>query len=243
METSRESIVLWIKKIIICTISLILLGIGCGINVATSQGADPITVFYDGLSKALNVSVGATASFLNFALILLVLVFSFISAKINKAKSFKEIIKYLFKYISIGTVIYLVVLGNFIDFGICVYNFLKVPEGLPLTFIYQIGISLIGCIFCFVGLGGFMSIDIGVDPWTAFAVILAKKFNTSFRVIKIILDALTLLCGWLLGGTVGVITLFCVVCGGPIIQKSSEILDKELPKMLQSNYKNQVKKQ
>ena len=83
MEINRNGIVLWLKKIIICTVSLILLGIGCGLNVATSQGADPITVFYDGLSKAFHVSVGFTASILNFSLILLVLAFSFVSAKVT----------------------------------------------------------------------------------------------------------------------------------------------------------------
>ena len=238
MKVNSQNLILWIKKIIICTLSLILLGIGFGLNVATSQGADPITVFYDGLSKALNVSVGLTASVLNFSLISLILIFSFVSAKVNKAKGFSEIIGYLFKYISIGTVIYLMVLGNFIDLGIWIYNLLNIPP----IFVYQIGISLIGCVFCFIGLGGFMSIDIGIDPWTAFAVILSKKCNLSFRLIKIILDGLTLLFGWLLGGTVGVITLFCVVCGGPIIQKSAELLDKMLLKMLQSNYENQVKK-
>ena len=56
-ESKRNSAVLWVRKIIICTASLILLGIGCGINIVTSLGADPITVFYDGLSKATGLSL------------------------------------------------------------------------------------------------------------------------------------------------------------------------------------------
>ncbi len=214
VESKRESAVLWVKKIIICTASLILLGIGCGINIVTSLGADPITVFYDGLSKVTGLSVGITASILNT--ILVVVVFC-----IKR------------KYVNVGTLIYLFVLGTFIDFGIWFYNCLGVPQLFFLRFIA----SLIGCLICFIGLGGYMSIDIGVDPWTALAIIISEKTSKSFRLIKVVMDIITLILGWIMGGTVGIITLFCAVVGGPVIQKSAELLDKILDKMLKFNYK------
>lgn len=239
MKIDRENSILMLKKIIICSLSLMLLGFGCGINIVTRQGADPITVFYEGLSKTLGISVGLTASVLNFSLILIVLIISFFSAKANNVRNFKEMLGYIFKYISVGTVVYLFVLGTFIDFGIWVYGL----WGIPNTFVFQIIGSLLGCLICFIGLGGYMSVDIGIDPWTAFAVILSKKLSKSFRSVKIILDGLTLLSGWLMGGKVGIITLFCAIVGGPVIQKSAELLDKVLPKVLQSNYKRTVKNQ
>lgn len=213
-ESKRNSAVLWVRKIIICTASLILLGIGCGINIVTSLGADPITVFYDGLSKATGLSVGITASILNA--ILVVVVFC-----IKR------------KYINVGTLIYLFVLGTFIDFGIWIYNCLGVPQ----LFFPRFIASLTGCLICFIGLGGYMSIDIGVDPWTALAIIISEKTSKSFRLIKVVLDIITLILGWIMGGTVGIITLFCAVVGGPVIQKSAELLDKILDKMLKFNYK------
>lgn len=213
-ESKRNSAVLWVRKIIICTASLVLLGIGCGINIVTSLGADPITVFYDGLSKATGLSVGITASILNA--ILVVVVFC-----IKR------------KYINVGTLIYLFVLGTFIDFGIWIYNCLGVPK----LFFPRFIASLIGCLICFIGLGGYMSIDIGVDPWTALAIIISEKTSKSFRLIKVVLDIITLILGWIMGGTVGIITLFCAVVGGPVIQKSAELLDKILDKMLKFNYK------
>lgn len=208
----------WGIKVLMCTLSLILLGFGCGINIVTAQGADPITVFYEGLSKVAGISVGMVASILNASLVVAVF---FISRK----------------YIHIGTVIYIFVLGTFINFGIWIYKFFNVPE----MFICQLGFSLVGCLFCFIGLGGFMAADIGIDPWTAGAVIISKKMNKSFRTIKIALDGLTLLFGWLMGGKVGSITVFCAVAGGAIIQKSYELLDKAFYKMIESNCKNQIK--
>ncbi len=213
MKTKRDLAVLWVKKVLICTVSLILLGIGCGINIVTSLGADPITVFYDGLSKATGLSVGITASVLNALLIITVFC-------INR------------KYINVGTLIYLFVLGIFIDFGIWIYNCLGIPQ----SFFPRLVASLIGCLICFIGLGGYMSTDIGIDPWTALAVIVSKKINKSFRLVKVSLDIITLILGWIMGGTVGIITLFCAVVGGPVIQKSAELLDKILAKMLKFNY-------
>ena len=206
---------IWGIKVLICTLSLMLLGLGCGINVVTAQGADPITVFYEGLSKVLGISVGMVASILNASLVATVFF-------INR------------KYVHIGTVIYIFVLGTFINYGIWIYKCLQIPE----LFIWQLSGSLVGCVFCFIGLGGFMAVDIGIDPWTAAAVILSKKINKSFRIVKIVLDGLTLLFGWLMGGRVGIITVFCVVAGGPIIQKSYELLDKAFGKMIKSNCKN-----
>lgn len=208
----------WGIKIIICSVSLMFLGLGCGINVVTAQGADPITVFYEGLSKVTGFSVGVVASIINVGLMALVFF-------VNR------------KYIHIGTVVYIFILGTFINLGIWIYECLQVPE----VFIFQICFSLLGSMLCFVGLGGFMAIDIGVDPWTALTVIIGKKVNKSFRMVKIFLDALTLFLGWLMGGKVGIITIFCVFIGGPIIQKSYELLDKSFDKMIKSNCKNQIK--
>ena len=134
------------------------------------------------------------------------------------------------------TIIYLAVLGVFIDFGEWAYGLLGVPDVMWWIFnVSQIAASLVGCVFCFIGLGGFMAVNIGIDPWTAAAVILSTKTRKPFGPIKIDLDALTLLFGYLMGGIVGIITLFCAFAGGPIIQKSSEILDKTFKKMLKSN--------
>lgn len=212
---TQRSAKIWGLKVMICTLSLMLLGFGCGINVVTAQGADPITVFYEGLSKATGLSVGMVASILNASLVTMVF---FVSRK----------------YVHIGTVIYIFILGTFINFGIWIYKLFPIPE----TFIWQIFFSLIGCVFCFIGLGGYMAADVGIDPWTAAAIIVSKKIHKSFRIVKIVLDGLTLLFGWLMGGKVGIITVFCVFAGGPIIQKSHELLDKAFAKMIKSDCKN-----
>ncbi len=243
LETKQKNAVLFAVKIIICTLGLILLGIGSGMNLGADQGADPITVFYDGLSINVGCSAGQVATMLNAGLIILVLIFDYFNAlkqvKAGVLKSSGEIIPAMFKHIHVGTVVYLLVLGAFMDFGIWVYN--KFSAYIPTVAfgglnVSQIIVSLIGCVLCFVGLGGFMAADVGIDPWTAIVLILSEKTQKPFKLIKIILDAITLVFGWLMGGVVGLITLFCVFVGGPIIQKSAELLDKSFKKVLKSNY-------
>ncbi len=215
LKLKRESAVLWAKKICICTLSLMIVGIACGLNIGAAQGADPITVFYEGLSRLTRINVGLTANILNTTLVAIIFF-------INR------------KYVHIGTVIYMFILGIFIQVGVYIYGLMNVPD----IFIWQIIVSLFGCFLAFIGLGGFMSINIGIDPWTAAAVILSKKINKSFRMVKISLDIITLIFGWLMGGTVGIVTLFCAIVGGPVIQKSVEILDKLFAKMLKSKCEN-----
>ncbi len=211
---NKNDIINWMKKVFFCTLSIMLLGLGCGINLITEQGADPITVFYDGLSNITGFSAGEVANVLNVILILLVFF-------INK------------KYVNIGTVIYLFMLGTFLDIGSNLYVYL----GFPNTFEWQVLISLVGCLICFIGLGGFMAVDIGIDPWAALTIIINKKVKKSFRMVKIIADLVTLALGWFMGGKVGIITLFCAVIGGPAIQKSYELIDKLFNKMLESKCK------
>ena len=102
-------------------------------------------------------------------------------------------------------------------------------------FFIELIVSIIGCILCFIGIGGFMSIDIGLDPWTAVAIIASEKTKKPFKFIKIIFDTATLLLGWAMGGKIGIITVLCAVIGGPLIQKSAEILDNLFSKMLKSS--------
>ena len=71
-KLKRDSAILWAKKILICSISLVILGFGCGLNIATAKGADPITVFYEGLNKLTGISIDWVTWILNGSLVLLV---------------------------------------------------------------------------------------------------------------------------------------------------------------------------
>lgn len=201
-----------IKKVIIGTFGIFLLGLSGAINIRTALGADPITVFYEGLSKFLNLNLGMTINILNTSLTALIFL-------IDR------------KYIHIGTLMYVLTLGSFVNFGVWAYDMLPIPN----IFIVRLLVSLFGCFIAFIGLGMYISVDTGIDPWSAISVIINKKSGKSFRMVRTIQDALTLLLGYLMGGRVGIITVFCVCAGGVIIQKTIQIVDKILRNMLKSS--------
>ena len=211
MSLKKQDIVLWVKKIIVCTLGIFFLGLSGAINIKTGLGADPITVFYEGLSKFLHSDIGLTINILNASLTILVF---FIERK----------------YVHLGTLIYVLLLGIFVNCGMWLYDLLQIPD----IFIVKLLVSIAGCFIAFLGLGMYISIDIGIDPWSAVSVIASKKTGKSFALIRFVQDASTLLLGVWMGGTVGIITVFSVLAGGPIIQKAISLVDKMLKNMLKS---------
>lgn len=201
----------WSIKIIICLISIIGLGISIGLTTSANLGADPISVLFHGASKFTGINEGLIITAINAVLIMIVF---FLDRK----------------YVNIGTVIYLVALGWATNLGIHIYNFMSVPD----VFLAKIIVSIFGTFLAFISLGAYIAIDIGVDPWSAIAIIMAKKFNKPFKVTRMSFDIVSMIVGYLLGGTVREITLISVVFGGPVIQKMSEILDKVFARMIKS---------
>ena len=211
MSLKKQDIVLWVKKIIVCTLGIFFLGLSGAINIKTGLGADPITVFYEGLSKFLHSDIGLTINILTASLT----VFIFFIER---------------KYVHLGTLIYVLLLGIFVNCGMWLYDLLQIPD----IFIVKLLVSIAGCFIAFLGLGMYISIDIGIDPWSAVSVIASKKTGKSFALIRFVQDTSTLLLGVLMGGTVGIITVFSVLAGGPIIQKAIYLVDKMLKNMLKS---------
>ncbi len=217
-KINRENIGIWLNKIIMCVVSLFFLGVAAAFNMKAALGADPITVFYEGLSSCLKLNIGWTINVLNFFLIIAVL---FLDRK----------------YINLGTIIYLATLGPFVNLGISIYNLCGFPE----DFFSRLIVSLGGCVLAFFGISLFIVAKIGIDPWTALAIITSEKLNKKFDIVKVVMDVLTLVVGILMGGKFGIITIICAVLGGPAIQKISELLDKVIQNMIKSMYKDQVK--
>ncbi len=97
-------------------------------------------------------------------------------------------------------------------------------------------ISILGIALAIIGLGIFISVNIGVDPWSALAIISSKKLNKSLGFMKVSIDVVALIVGFLMGGKVREITLISAFVGGPCIQKVSEFVDNMFNKMLKFSH-------
>lgn len=213
------------SKFIFSLISLFFIGTAIAFNNLARLGNDPVSVFLDGvrnliskINHANNTNDLAIATYLvSIVLFILVLV-------IKR------------KYVNIGTLIYTFLLGTFISLGIKLYymlgfrgasqdsmqiilNLISSTKINTQELMFQIVISMIVCLLLFLGISIFILINIGLDPFTALAMIFSDFTKIPFKISKIILDILFLLLGWMFGGEVGIVTIVAACLGGPIINR------------------------
>ena len=185
-----------IKKMIFAFIGDIILGFGIAFNSCSGLGNDPISVFYSGVSNMLHINLGLASNIVNYTMFIIILILGR-------------------RYIKIGTFIYTLPLGSFINLGIYIYGSLIKEQ----TLMIQIISSVVGCLLLFLGIAIFISVQIGVDPWTGLALILSDRTKKKYMVFKVLIDILSFVVGFAMGGKIGITTVIAALLGGPVIQK------------------------
>lgn len=115
------------------------------------------------------------------------------------------------KQIHIGTILYQVVYSVCVDlFANChVYS-----EYLWLNLL----IMLLGIVLFAAGTGLYASASLGRGSYEALTFALAEKNNWQVKTVRMVLDALMVIIGVLLGGKFGICTVVTILISGPIIQ-------------------------
>lgn len=186
-----------IYDILLALIGVSLCGIGVGFANCAALGLDSIGIFYDGIRNILNFSSDmlGVASFIVSGVIL---VFLFFAAR---------------KYVSLGTLIYIIAYGSFITVGSIIYRALVFENNLFTSIVF----SCIGYILLYIGLAIYIAIDIGMDAFTGIVLYLSDITHFEFKYVKIAFDIVLIIIGAVLGGALGVPTVITMVLGGPLI--------------------------
>lgn len=199
-----------IRKCLIAVVGILLVGIGVSFNAMAHLGNDPVGIFYDGMRNALGLigeQLGTASNLVNIALIILL---GFVGRK----------------YISIGTVIYIVPYGICVEIGTMLYSRIFTVEALWC----QIAGSVTGCLLLYTGVALFIAVDIGLDPMTGVAMVVRDALKWDYKKAKWLFDAVMTLLGFLLGGTLGVVTILTALTAGPVIQWISGHVKKVIDK-------------
>lgn len=194
-----------LKKILLTFSGIIFMGFGIAFNSCARLGSDPISVFSDGVHNFFNISLGSAFSVTNYALFLIVLLFGR-------------------RYINIGTFIHALFLGIFVNWGINAYAALNVPN----TLFFRILMAMIACFILFFGTALLIAADIGLDVWTGLAMLLRDRTHKEYKFFRVAIDGFSLIVGYLLGGTAGIVTVVAVFLGGPIIQSFTKFIKKSI---------------
>ena len=197
------------KSVLIALIGILLVGVGVAFNNCAGLGNDPVGIVYDGIRNVTGMGaeqLGLASNIVNLSLALLV----FFTGR---------------KYISVGTLVYFLPYGFFVELGILLYQLLA-PETGGLA--VQIAFSVVGCLLLYLGVAVYITMDIGVDPFTGIVLVIRDAVKKEYRIVKIIFDITMIILGTVLGGKLGAVTIITALTAGPVIQFFSEELHRIL---------------
>ena len=194
------------KNIFAAAFGVLLVGIGVAFNNCAGFGNDPVGIVYDGIRSISGMNqaqLGMASNAVNIVL----LVFLFFVGR---------------RYVSVGTFVYLLPYGFCVDLG----NFLYGLHGASEDIWVRVVFSVLGCVLLSLGVAIYITVDIGVDPFTGVVLVLRDVLKKEYRYVKIGFDLTMVILGTLLGGRLGVVTVVTALAVGPVIQFFTRLLKK-----------------
>lgn len=198
------------QSLAFATFGIFLTGIGGALNKCAGLGNDPVGIVYDGIRNVADLKVEhlGTASFVVNVVLIIMLFF------VGR------------RYVNAGTVISVLTYGPFVGLGTRFYLGLNISD----TLLNKCITSAAGCILLYMGIAIFITMDIGVDPFTGVVMVIRDKTGWNYRRTKVLFDISMIILGMLLGGESGAITFITAISAGPVIQFFISILKKQLVK-------------
>ena len=190
----------WAVRIVILLVGLCIAHLGVTLFLLSDLGSDPFNVFVQGLFRTGEklthwpfLTHGRTHVAVSLLIVLVLLV-------VDRS------------YIKIGTALCMLFGGPIIDFFTRILSPLFSSAGMGLRVIMLV----LGCVILAYGMTIVIRSNAGTGPNDLVALVISDKTRFRFSVTRVAVDALFALCGFLLGGTVGLGTLVCMFLVGPV---------------------------
>lgn len=197
----KNSIKEMILKIAILFVGLTIAHFGVTLFLLADLGADPFNVFVQGIFRTLSKVIDWEILTHGNTHVLICFIIIFVLLFLDRS------------YIKIGTILCMIFGGPIIDVFTLV---LSAPFENINSLIVKIIVNGIGCIILAFGMTIVMKSDAGTGPNDLVAIVLADKIKKNFGLIRIIVDVLFVITGFLLGGSFGIGTLICAFLVGPV---------------------------
>lgn len=192
---NKENIWNLTKKIPLLFFGVMIGGMGCSMFYIAGLGLDAITVLCDGLGKVIGTSVDEAMNLYNIIILVLAVLFGT-------------------RYVGVGTVINAVFVGRFMGlFNELFINMLGPNPDMWIRIIFM----LVGIVVMSFGFGMYITVRAGTGPADSILLTISRKTGWQYRALKIICDAIYMIAGFFMGGTVGIGTVIAVFTVGPII--------------------------
>lgn len=183
-----------ILNVLLAAVSLFVNGFGIYLTIRANIGAAPWDVLSLGMSKTFNILYGTASIAVSLTILLIDILMK--------------------EPIGLAMFIDAVVVGKSVDF----FNWIDaVPQASSIF--TAIPMMLVGLAIIAYTQYTYMLASLGCGPRDTLLVGLKKRMkNIPIGAVSIALLSSATLIGWLLGGPVGIGTLICAFCAGPIMQ-------------------------
>jgi uncharacterized membrane protein YczE len=116
-------------------------------------------------------------------------------------------------YVKIGTILCMIFGGPIIDiFTVVLAPIFSISDSL----IFKIVLLALGCVILAYGMTIVIKSDAGTGPNDLVAVVISDKSKKKFSIVRIIVDVSFVVIGFVLGGSLGIGTIICAFCVGPV---------------------------
>lgn len=183
---------------------LALFGLGEGLLVQSQWGASPWTVFAQGIAKHLSISLGWSTALISC--VVLVLWFP-----LRERPGF-------------GTLSNLVIIAFVLD--VTTFTVSVAHNDVAKALYMVAGVVSIG-----VGSAFYLTCGLGPGPRDGLMTGLHRHLHASVVYIRLTIELIVLVIGWLLGGTVGIATAFFAATVGFSIGASLNVMERVLKKV------------
>ena len=213
VDTSKRTMKQWAQGLLVLLIGLTIAHLGVTLFLLSSLGADAFTVFVEGLSGRLGITIGTCHACICVLLMVVMALFTR-------------------GYVKPGTILCAFCGGWIIDlFMLLLGGFINAESNIALRVVAM----LLGCGILSFGMSLVIKSNSGTGPNDLVAIILSDTINkrrkVAFRWVRIAADLLFALLGFVLGGTLGVGTIAAAVLIGPIVQLCLPVSQKLIHKV------------
>ncbi|SES02198.1 YitT family protein [Psychrobacillus sp. OK032] len=182
---------------------VLLMSLGISMTIKGQRfGISPWDVLHVGLYKHLGLSIGIWAILTGIIIV---------AATMIGTKRWPQL----------GTWLNILFIGCFID----VFNWM-LPDFT--SFAGQLIIFLLGLIVMAVGLGVYVSPNVGAGPRDSLMLLIVRKMGWSIKTVRTGIEVIVALVGWLLGGPVGIGTVIIALLLGQIVHYTLPMSQKIL---------------
>ncbi len=187
-------------RVVLLILGLTVAHLGVTLFLESDLGSDPFNVLVQGLYRRLPWPEWMTHGRVHLLVCLFIVLVLLAAAG---------------RYVRIGTVLCMALGGPIIDLWTVPLAPLF-PNSLSLP--WRLLALVLGCVILAFGMTVVIRSEAGTGPNDLVAVVLSDRLNKPFGPVRVAVDVLFALTGWLLGGVVGLGTLICAALVGPCAQ-------------------------